>query len=582
MRSEPDKEGFEGLVTLWVLAPCTDGGVDVTRLTPRTNRHATVPLEYGSQPPDCSLESPQELGYVAPIHRLPQELLVCTFLIAMTGGLNKTYYERLRTLMRVCRQWNGIVNGSPVLWAVVDTAFSATLIQTALEKSHTSHLAATFFDTPEDLTYTSKSELMLQHAHGWHTLQLYNTSLAFLDRVFGVPAPHLKHLLIASPRLNCHNPLRQSSFGSVNEFRGLITLSLTGCINMGLTVAQLLDVLRTTRALVELDVDEVEFSRSTLGPGDDQTPIELPDLSRFNLVDRSTEAIHTLLRCIRIPNCRDLAIEHECSPQGCSGAEILSHFTRHLVSAIHAIVQMADQVEVDIGEEITFRANANQKAEESVTPACLEIRLSGGSCAKETGPTLMKMIGSLQPLPILHLNIYDAGIVANPDSWASCAITTLAICCDPQAWRWIRHLTHPNSPSLALPLKAGGPHRFPLSRLRTLILDNCDEGIVVPLLEMVRRRYFAKDSVEAVANRLEVWTKDNFELPALLDSLHLIGNYSAMEESLPELEAIIGVGRVRWEKRTRVSSQDFITHMTYRIMFQIGNLLSQVPHLWKR
>lgn len=88
---------------------------------------------------------------MAPIHRLPVELLAKIVLMALppaeweptfvqwrylqSNGLKGTYLAHLYILRRVSTRWNEVIEQTPTLWAVFDTIYPKSVLEVALTKS---------------------------------------------------------------------------------------------------------------------------------------------------------------------------------------------------------------------------------------------------------------------------------------------------------------------------------------------------------------------------------------------------------------------------------------------------------------
>ncbi|KAG9005929.1 hypothetical protein FRB94_001139 [Tulasnella sp. JGI-2019a] len=99
-----------------------------------------------------------------PISRLPAELLVNIFLLAIDGD-PQSHYLRLYKLAKVSSHWNSLINMSSSLWSIIDASHSRQLQATALARSGASSLSLT--------------DQAIRMSKSWHLWPMH--SLIFID-----------------------------------------------------------------------------------------------------------------------------------------------------------------------------------------------------------------------------------------------------------------------------------------------------------------------------------------------------------------------------------------------------------------
>ncbi|KAG8916117.1 hypothetical protein FRC01_003365 [Tulasnella sp. 417] len=323
------------------------------------------------------------------INRLPVEMVVEIFRNvldsdALCPPTFIPYLERLKRLASVCSAWRRLVNGTPGLWAVLESTCPLDFLPTVIRKAKGSPLNIRCADSgryPGINRHSATAFLcsVIPLANKWATLyvdlpvsteppthQLLEKNTPSLRKVlckgtggsvakpFGGPTPRLKELHLHSVSIDW-------SFVELKDLSALVLVD-----SQAPSISQLLAILDRSPELelMELRHSEVNVTDAPSAASN----IILPRLKDLILSDIRQQAISFITRSIHSPRFRTFVIIPEITPEDSETAfPALNPNLEHLVPAMQYTLTEGKSVELAISQiDVEFVVKRDTKA------ACLK------------------------------------------------------------------------------------------------------------------------------------------------------------------------------------------------------------------
>ncbi|KAI0752311.1 hypothetical protein C8Q80DRAFT_441658 [Daedaleopsis nitida] len=274
---------------------------------------------------------------IAPIHRLPPEIMVCIFLMYTPAPRphsgfghrhrpHPLHASRWTSLMLVCRHWRDIALASPTLWQAVDVRKSAAWLELAVERSRGAVLDLCFHERQIAL---ESIPLIAAEAQRIRTLLLpflKRVDLPVVQTLLQTAMPALRELrvhlepswmdttaaakpvrissdfgacfpLLSSARFECMAvPLPRLCLSRMRS----LTLRDCTALDKKFTFGQFLDVLEGCTELEDLRLHRFVSTLSERVPDDGARTVVLPRLKRLTVRD-APAFCRQLLSAVQLP-----------------------------------------------------------------------------------------------------------------------------------------------------------------------------------------------------------------------------------------------------------------------------------------
>ncbi|KAG9019730.1 hypothetical protein FRB90_011001 [Tulasnella sp. 427] len=245
------------------------------------------------------------------MHRLPTEIFLYLITEVLTAGIverprshHDTHLGRLVNYYIVCKRWKEIIETTPSFWTTINLLDPPAL--SALAVTRSANLPLTVIALPGGTSLPQRwpefKNLMLKNSKSWRSAEIAIPWSAELDDVLGADLPVLESLTLRtrSPYLSQVSTaqkvfqmvprrlVRLALHGiaipwTLQFFRHLKFLSLTGLHAFSPTCDELLGVLKECSGLVELELDLEEPTEETQTRQDPGPPFTLPQLTSVSL-----------------------------------------------------------------------------------------------------------------------------------------------------------------------------------------------------------------------------------------------------------------------------------------------------------
>lgn len=250
------------------------------------------------------------------IYKLPLELLVKIFHIALEEDIITYHFKKLYTLARVSRKWNNVVRHTPSFWPYIASPSPLSFVTKAISKSMPYPLHVDLRLGGRRETGPEILQKVMEQIKRWGGVRLNIDYVEGIRKGLEVPAPlitrfdltlpshltarsinlfngqadRLKHLRLTGIAIPFRSPI----------LRGLRHLELEG-IDKGPSITDIMHALSTSPELHFLSLTRVQGNCVPLPQG--HSPLVMTELTHLHLIDMSKEYCTTLLPSIRAPNC---------------------------------------------------------------------------------------------------------------------------------------------------------------------------------------------------------------------------------------------------------------------------------------
>ncbi|KAG8983978.1 hypothetical protein FRB95_004217 [Tulasnella sp. JGI-2019a] len=522
--------------------------------------------------PNIFAEHRTHCNDLLPLFQLPSEVLIKIISLSIYDPIYGVgHVAKLHSFAQVSTQFANLIKSSPSLWNIVST-YNLSEFPLIIARSKDASLDILYHGqnhpTPAILVF---QDTVLHQSHRWRSVVLSESGLEFGQRLMKqLPAPRLRTLRVTHW---AHGPLEVRG----EQLVGLHHLTLrVAFVNVGWSLLSGLERLELsdlrdggrpslTQILVVLSASPklywLELGSGSLGDlqVDDTASgsLELPYLECLKL-DLQWETVQTILTYLRFPNCTDMAIT-ACLP---SPPSISITLPTHAISQVCSII-------VAVGH--------------------LKIKLTSMSAALVAGPVGSEALNLILPLPpvdnpLRWVDTILGSIQVPPHSVAlemQFALVPQPIVPTPPIPSHIYHITSlrlggcgeevaPWTKLLSEPARTGDePAHWHLPNLEDLILDIWWENLAKALLTMIKCRYGDRTQLDVGSeppgllaesddqgkmagdgyndHKTFPWSTSSLRLPVPLKKLTIRGSADISDETVEELESIIGLGKVSWE-----------------------------------
>ncbi|KAG8993416.1 hypothetical protein FRB94_010819 [Tulasnella sp. JGI-2019a] len=458
----------------------------------------------------------------APIHRLPNELLVRIFSLTSPFGFDD-YLKDLVRVALVSKHWNKIVFETPSLWTHISSKYSRHENRAAMIRSGRSPLRVDYSDGDgwDGAAFIFFAGL---EAHRWQSVDLYVTdfnTLRILHKIVILSVPLLEELKVV-----CYGLAREMRVEeSIDMFGGgadrlrrieligfpmswssqllsrLETLKILGYLYVypGPSASQITDMLHRCPKLriFELEYPGTEEIRVTGDTLSEREAAFLPNLISFKLDINGTEAFRQIIPSVRAPSCTQYNLRCSGSKSNIFSVET-DHFTAVLLSTVQSVPEISLMLTA-VSLQLTGRDHQSN--------TFINIELShdmfspGRSMPWEDLVWLLEHCTESAPWPPIDTKIYCLDLFPFVESadilrrMSSIVKLTLISNSD----MYITLLTHP--------ILNNGTYEWVLPNLRELSLQDCRENSLKLLVELsgMRQGGVYRDQGEVV--RLALPTK---------------------------------------------------------------------------
>ncbi|KAG8986634.1 hypothetical protein FRB94_002633, partial [Tulasnella sp. JGI-2019a] len=270
----------------------------------------------------------------APILHLPNELPVKIFTetLAPNHGDSKRYWHRIIRLSLVSKHWNGIIHGTPSLWAQISSAYSVRENRAVILKSKDCPLLVYYSDG--DLYGWDRVvffDFVSQLAYRWRSAEFRPDSrgtISLLHSFVSVLVPNLEELKVGCSELREHPSMEEM----INIFDGradrlrhidlrdfplpwdsgilsrLETLKISRSRSwFGPSTSEITDILRRCPKLRTFGLHYSEPHVVGAVPSEAEA-VYLPALTSFSLNLSHASAFRQIISSVRIPACIDFRL----------------------------------------------------------------------------------------------------------------------------------------------------------------------------------------------------------------------------------------------------------------------------------
>ncbi|KAG8992481.1 hypothetical protein FRB94_011585 [Tulasnella sp. JGI-2019a] len=439
----------------------------------------------------------RRLNTHAPIHRLPNELLVKIFALTLEAN-SQHYLSNPRSLIGlglVSKDWSRMIYDVPSFWAQINSAYSEGENRAAVLRSKEYPLHVQYTDDDfdgRDVSEVVFLDLAIREAYRWRSAEFTLSSdytITLLHHLVSLSVPSLEELKIDCTEVD-EDP---SMEGSINIFSGgadrlrhvdlsnvpipwnsqiishLETLKISGwsTIHPGPSTREIIVILRRCPKLrtFELhylgDEELLHDSDSTLSL---MEVVHLPFLTSFTLELDNPEAFSQIISSVRIPACTSFNL-HCDNPI----SDILlnnSHLTAVLLSTIRSV------------PEISLKLKGSTLA---LNNWSIDITLSHNSPSENLAWLMKHTAGSVRWPPI------DANITCD-DSLPFPRVADLLHTMSSTTKLTLRGNSDEYITLLSHPTLNNGIHEWVLPNLRELSLEDCLQNSLQLLRDLPRRR----------------------------------------------------------------------------------------------
>ncbi|KAG9002898.1 hypothetical protein FRB94_003521 [Tulasnella sp. JGI-2019a] len=459
----------------------------------RTLQELNLLKILGRRIEDHIADTTGRVNALAPIHRLPNELLTDIFALALLPNQdNPGVYSQLpRPLCLVSKHWKGIIYESPLWWADISSS-DPNPHNIVISKGFPVHVYYNdndFIDRGVD--EETFPDLVIEVAYRWRLAEfiLYYDfpSCNLLDKFVSLSVPCLETLKV---KLVCDLG-SGASFDIFSEgtdrlrhvelygfpircelqiLSGLETLKISNRRSLGPSVSELIGILHRCPALRVFELrymtDRREMHTSSPPPSDADVAY-LPALISFTLVLDHAEAFSQIISSIHIPACKNFALECKEPIHN-----TLSIGASRLTPTFLSVIQTVPQISLWIRGRLLQLSNDNVPG--------IDIYLAHHSPWEDLAWLNEPTAGSI-PLPPIHAHITcnDTPFLQVADLLHSLpSITTMTLTGNSD--QYVAHLSHPTL--------RNGIHAWVLPNLVDLRLEACLENNLQLLVDLSDKR----------------------------------------------------------------------------------------------
>ncbi|KAG8987813.1 hypothetical protein FRB94_001447 [Tulasnella sp. JGI-2019a] len=447
---------------------------------------------------DHIVDTTRRVNALAPIHRLPNELLTVIFAQALLPDQdNPGVYSQLpEPLCLVSKRWKGIIHESPLWWADISSS-DPNPQNIVIPKGFPVHV---YYDDNDfiDRGVDEKAfpNLVIEEAYRWRlaefVLHYRIPSYDLLDTFISLPVPYLETLKIevnfdlgTGPNFDIFsegaNRLRHVELydfpihSQLQMLSGLETLKISNRRNLGPSVSELIGILRRCPALRVFELrytDSSKMHTSSIPPSEVEV-VYLPTLISFTLSLDHAEAFSQIISSIHIPACK--TFELECNEPL---HNILSTRASHLTPAFLSVIQTTPEIWLWLQGRLLRLCNASKPG--------INISLAHYSPWEDLSWLHEPTTAEAVTLPPIYADITcnDTPFLQVADLLHNLlSITTMTLTGNSD--QYIAHLSHPTL--------RNGIHEWVLPNLRALRLDACLENSLQLLADLSDKRHQEAD-----------------------------------------------------------------------------------------
>lgn len=331
----------------------------------------------------------------APVHRLPLEILVKIFKLALRGnegtpqddltdiqnGATEFYYQKLIPLSSVCNEWRTVIRDTPAFWSPIQFEDRLRMSKLALERSK-SHGVKIIIWNPLELWKdadvfihaVTKPEVMKR----WRSLGLSDYSLWDKFRpMLEIPTPCLETAVINIRDTSARSTIPINLFGGdapnlVDLVLRVFPITWTSASWPKLrsleikfadvpppSLEQLRHILIISNLLESLViVDLPEFEPDPIPTHPAETSLLLARLQVFKLLECPSDVLHTLITLVDAPACSTLALTPEDEEEeGWFSNDLIEAITP-ITERLQAFIATNEKIEISLNE-VTLKSRAD-------------------------------------------------------------------------------------------------------------------------------------------------------------------------------------------------------------------------------
>lgn len=490
-------------------------------------------------------DSKKRRNTLAPISKLPMELMITTFLDSLEDVVVKKYYPRVKALSQVCSAWYSIIHSTANFWARIHSDFSLPAIGKILHKSGHAPLTVECGYLLRSAEANAFVDMLIPSAKRIRSLTV-SRDFAGSPGATKLLGPKLERLEYLTPNVtlplalgNWAGPLDglrevvlESAYlpWSSVSFKGLKTLKLFHILSQGPSLQQLLDMMAESPSLRDLTLDHI-----SIHPGPSfgtVSTITLPSLQRLHLIHISQTTTLKILNSIRAPYCLDTRVAC-CFDLATSDSLPILISLSQTMPRIQAALDHGDQLCIDV----TSRSFHCCTEREGYGDTNIDIKMEGIPPYK----ALSWLLNLLKPPPDRRatLTVGSEFNVSEP-SFIQAVDHKL---------RFVTHLNlttdlsvDPLLKQLGRQVTISGVPSWPMPRLTSLSIGTAYfSGLT--LIHTLKTRYprGKKSGKKGKGKSSKAATK-----PEPLRSLFVVGCQGMNEEVQDDVEDILGPGVLDW------------------------------------
>ncbi|KAG9020463.1 hypothetical protein FRB95_004197 [Tulasnella sp. JGI-2019a] len=433
-------------------------------------------------------ETARTLNSLAPIHCLPNELLIKIISLVPTIGIS--HPRHLKALGLVSKEWSRVIFETPSLWAQISSNYSDGENRAAILRSKDCPLRVDYHHLRRPAAFI---DLASRETYRWRSAEFHLHSYDLLRDLAPLSVPMLEELTIDCGRMEYS---RAKNGFDIDIFSGradrlrhvdlryfpiplnshllsrLVTLKMSGSyIWSGASTSEITDMLRRCPELrtFELESDEGEIPVSM--PSDAEA-VHLPVLTSFTLqLENAQAAFSRILSSVRLPACTQFDLWC-CN----STSNVFSDATCHITDGLSSTIQRLSDISLRLSSSKLELLGSHDQSNSTVSinvehnlPWEDLAQLIRHTSATTIWPPIIATILCHEPLPYLPVagllcrmpSIVELKLVGNSDPYITL---------------------------LANPTPSNGANEWVLPNLRKLSLDSCPENSLQLFRDLSRAR----------------------------------------------------------------------------------------------
>lgn len=494
-------------------------------------------------------DSRKRRNTLAPISKLPMELMITTFLDVLEDVTIKKYYPSVKALSQVCSAWYSIIQSTANFWARIHSDFSLPAIGKILHKSRNAPLTVECGYLLLSTEAKAFVDMLIPSAKRIRSLTV-GRDFAGSSGATKLLGPKLEHLVYRTPNVtlplalgNWAGPLDglrevvlESAYlpWSSVSLKGLKTLKLVHILSQGPSLQQLLEMMAESPSLRDLTLNHISIHP---GPSfETASTITLPSLQRLQLVHISQTTTLKILNSIRAPHCLDTRVAC-CFDYATSDSLPILISLAQTIPRIQTALDDGYQLCINVTSRLFHCWTESEGYGDTLEPN-IDIEMEGIPPYK----ALSWLLNLLKPPPDRR-----ATLTVGPDFNVSEPSFVRAV---NHKLRFVTrlHLTtdlsvDPLLKQLGRQVSQSAGTTWPMPRLSSLNLGTAYfSGLT--LVDTLKTRYSRK---KGVGKKGKGRSSKTAPKPEPLTSLVVVGRQSMDEEVQDEVEDILGPGVLDWD-----------------------------------